>query len=652
MNFKNFYTELKRRNVIKSSLTYLVISWVLIQVITTVLPTFGAPEYIEKTIVFILILGFPIWVIFSWVYELTPTGLQKTQKVSVNASITDQTNSRLNKILIGALGIAIVLLAINIVQGNSSFVKQEDTISINNSDFGKNSIAVLAFADMSPKKDQEYFSDGISEEILNLLAKIPDLKVISRTSSFSYKGKDQDITIIGKELRVKNVLEGSIRKSGNTFRITAQLIDTENGTHIWSETYDRDIEDIFKIQDEIAATVTDKLKVTLLGVELKSKETNTEAYNLYLRAKALYNQAEKDKNEQAIILLRKSLKIDPEFAQSWELLGSAYGKSISHYGLRPSSAFDSVFVMAKKAYKLDPKSANIVSNLAYSYLIYGNYKESKSYSEKALELNENDPSANNMYGLILRNSGELDKAIPYFEKTAQLDPVRIDVFNYNLGTCYQMLEMIPEAIHYYKTIIENKPYDPITLKQLAECMIYTNDKEQMNSYVAKLLKGDNNLFNTDFAGKVSSYLDLNLAMTYFEKAFAHKDFNYLDHYETAFGIAYKYIKEGKVKEANEILNNTYEANVKEYGLDIDDSYLHIIYAQVEAMRGNIDKAIEHVEKMNAYGFTLYRFARLDPFLENIHNHPTFIKVMKDVENRVSKMKNNVIARNLELMKKK
>ena len=651
MNFKNFYSELKRRNVIKASLTYLVIAWVLTQVITTVLPTFGAPEYIEKTIVFILILGFPMWVIFSWVYELTPTGLQKTKQVSENESITHQTNSRLNQILIGALGVAIILLAINIVQGNSLSVKPESKISINTSDFGSNSIAVLAFADMSPDKDQEYFSDGISEEILNLLAKITDLKVISRTSSFSYKGKDQDITIIGKELRVKNVLEGSIRKSGNTFRITAQLIDTENGTHIWSETYDRDIEDIFKIQDEIAATVTDKLKVTLLGVELKSKETNTEAYNLYLQAKALYNQEEKDKNEQAIKLLRKSLKIDSEFAQSWELLGSAYGKSITHYGLRPYAVFDSVFVMAKKAYKLDPNAANIVSNLAYSYLVSGNYKESKAYSEKALQLNENDPSANNMYGLILRNSGEIDKAIPYFEKTSQIDPVRFSVYNYNLGTCYQMLEMIPEAIHYYTKIIERKPNDPITIMQLAQCMVYTNDKEKMNSYIKEILEIEDNLFYTEFAGNVSSFFDIDLAMGYFEKAYAHKDFSHLDHYSSALGMAYQYFKAGKEKEALEILDKTYDANVKKYGLDTDDSFTLWVYAEIEAMRGNIDKAIHHVEKMNEFGFMLYRMARLDPFLENIHEHPTFIKVMKDVEDRVSTMKKNIIARNMELMKK-
>ena len=651
MNFKKFYTELKRRNVIKSSITYLIIAWIITQVVATVLPTFDAPEYIQKTIIFILILGFPIWIIFSWVYELTPSGLQKTEKVDPDNSISDQTNSRLNKILIGGLGIAIVLLAINLVQGNSLQLRQEGAININTSDFGSNSIAVLAFADMSPKKDQEYFSDGISEEILNLLAKIPDLKVISRTSSFAYKGKDQDITKIGEELRVKNVLEGSIRKSGNTFRITAQLINTEDGAHIWSETYDRDFEDIFKIQDEIAATVTDKLKVTLLGVELKSKETNTEAYNLYLQAKALYNQEEKGKNELAINLLRKSLKIDSVFAQSWELLGSAYGKSITHYGLRPYTAFDSVFVMAKKAYKLDPNSAEIVSNLAYSYLVSGNYKESIAYSEKALQLNENDPGANNMYGLIMRNTGKMDKAIPYFEKTEQIDPVRFSVYNYNLGTCYELLEMIPEAIHYYSSIIERKPYDPITLQRLAECMVYTNEKEKMISYVNKLLEGDNNLFNTDFAGSVFRYLDVDLSMSYFEKAFADEDFSSLDHYLTALGIAHKYQKEGKEKEAIEILDKTYDANVKKFGLDVDDSFNHWTYAEIEAMRGNIDKAIEHVEKMNEYGFMLYKLARLDPFLENIHDHPKFIKAMNDVEERISKMRNNVIARNMELMKK-
>ena len=653
MNFKEFYEELKRRNVIKSALTYLVISWIITQVVTTVLPTFGAPEYIQKTFVFILILGFPLWVVFSWVYELTPTGLQKTKNVSSNQSITNQTNSRLNKILLLSLGIAIVLLSINLIQGNSIEL-QKNEISINTKDFGSNSIAVLAFADMSPDKDQEYFSDGISEEILNLLAKIPDLKVISRTSSFSYKGKDQDIKVIGEELQVRNVLEGSIRKAGNTFRITAQLIDTEDGTHVWSETYDRDIEDIFKIQDEIAATVTDKLKVTLLGeAKVASKKTNTEAYNMFLQAKAYINQGNKEKNEQGIKLLKNAIKIDPNFAQAWVLLSTGYSRSISNYGVRPMSYFDSVFIMAKQAIQLDPNSSEAVSNLAYSYLVDGDNINSRLYSEKALQLNKNDAKANNIYGLLLRNSGEVDKAIPYFEKVAQIDPVRVGVFNYNLGTCYQFLEMIPEGVHYYKKILESRGFSAITHQQLAECAVYTNDKEEVLHHIDELIKGDeSNLLNLNRSGMYLSYFkDFEKANTYFEKVYNHPKFTHLDYAESAIGVAYQLIRKGETKKGNRILDETFKVTSDKFGFDTDFWEYCWNYARIEAIRGNTDAAIKHVERMIKGGFLMYRLANMDPYLKGVHDDPRFIKLMNNLESKVSKMRNKVIARNMELMKK-
>lgn len=219
-----------------------------------------------------------------------------TKNVVPEHSITNKTSNRLNYVIIGSLVIAIALLTYSIAsqkqvvsESNLESISEGASESLISNEIvtavaTAKSIAVLAFADMSPEKDQEYFSDGISEEILNLLAKVPDLKVISRTSSFSLKGKGLDIKEIGKKLHVNHVLEGSIRKSGNTFRITAQLINVTTGAHIWSETYDRNMEDIFKIQDEIATKVTQQLRVSLLGIPLTSTTANTEAYKLYLQA--------------------------------------------------------------------------------------------------------------------------------------------------------------------------------------------------------------------------------------------------------------------------------------------------------------------------------------------------------------------------------
>ena len=192
MNFKNYLKELKRRNVIKACLAYLVASWIIIQVISSVLPMIGAPDYVGKLILFLLIICFPFWLIFSWVYEITPEGIKRTVSVKPEESIAPETSNRLNKIIIGGLAIAILLLVYNMYRTPSAVQSETKDIAENSVENDK-SIAVLAFADMSPEKDQEYFSDGISEEILNLLAKISDLKVVSRTSSFSYKGKEQNI---------------------------------------------------------------------------------------------------------------------------------------------------------------------------------------------------------------------------------------------------------------------------------------------------------------------------------------------------------------------------------------------------------------------------------------------------------------------------
>ena len=279
MNFKNYIKELKRRNVIKSALAYVVVSWVTIQVMSIVLPTIEAPAFVMKLLLVVLIMGFPLWIVFAWVYEITPEGIKKTTTINPDESITPETSNRLNKIIIGALGVAIVLLAINLFKGNGAASQTVVEDSVDETTVDDKSIAVLAFADMSPEKDQEYFSDGISEEILNLLAKVPELKVISRTSSFSYKGKDQDVKKIGEELHVGHVLEGSVRKSGNTFRITAQLINTLTGAHIWSETYDHEMQDIFEIQDRIAAVVTNQLKVTLLDKDIFRTKTSIKTTN-------------------------------------------------------------------------------------------------------------------------------------------------------------------------------------------------------------------------------------------------------------------------------------------------------------------------------------------------------------------------------------
>ncbi|MDH3902866.1 MAG: hypothetical protein OES90_06560, partial [Xanthomonadales bacterium] len=271
----SFFAELKRRNVFKVAVAYIIVAWLLLQVSDTLVPALHLPEWFNSGVAFVLIIGFPIAMIFAWAFEMTPEGIKKEKDVDRSQSITNVTSQKLNNVIIGVLVLALVYFAIDkfilapgrTLPGSDQISQQAsdhtaetneksaltpvevtpDSIEANNK-----SIAVLPFVNMSSDPEQEYFSDGLSEELLNLLVKIPELHVAARTSSFSFKGQSIEIPEIASRLNVDHVLEGSVRKSGNQLRITAQLIQADNGYHLWSETYDRQLDNIFQIQDEIA----------------------------------------------------------------------------------------------------------------------------------------------------------------------------------------------------------------------------------------------------------------------------------------------------------------------------------------------------------------------------------------------------------------
>ena len=468
MNFKNYLKELKRRNVIKAALAYLVISWIITQVATTVLPTFEAPAYITKTIIFILAIGFPLWLIFSWVYEITPEGIRKTKSIKPEESITPETSNRLNKIIIGGLGLIIVLLAFNMLGNNQTDENSAIGEELASTDVRDKSIAVLAFVDMSPEKDQEYFSDGISEEILNLLAKIPDLKVISRTSSFSFKGKEVTTEAIGKELQVGHVLEGSVRKSGNTFRITTQLIDVNSGAHVWSETYDQDMEDIFEIQDRIAAVVTKQLKGTLLGDDFKSKKIDPKAYDLYLQASKARQSGTSEATIRAEKIVKQSIAIDSTYAPSWSLLSSIIIGG-NAFGLR--SFKDEVSEGKKAALKaiaLDSTFAYGYVNLAVVNRRDWDFENANFNMKKALDLASENADVLLAATREAEDFGKMDYAISLANKAISIDPLNYGSY-FRLASCYSAKEeyfKAEEALRKYLFMYEDSRWTHNFLAQI------------------------------------------------------------------------------------------------------------------------------------------------------------------------------------------
>jgi TolB-like protein len=260
-----FIEEIKRRNVFKVAVVYIIAGWLTMQVVDVMFPALNIPDWFTSAIAALVIIGFPFALIFAWAFEMTPEGIKLEKDVDRSESITSQTSKKLNGTIIAILAVALGFMLVDkflLTDDASEATGEIAAVDI------KPSIAVLPFVNMSDDKDNEYFSDGLSEELLNLLAKIPALHVAGRTSSFQFKGTNEDLRLIGEKLNVANVLEGSVRQSGTKLRITAQLINADTGYHLWSETYDRELTDVFAIQDEIAANVVSALRLTLLGEDI------------------------------------------------------------------------------------------------------------------------------------------------------------------------------------------------------------------------------------------------------------------------------------------------------------------------------------------------------------------------------------------------
>jgi TolB-like protein len=339
----SFFAELKRRNVFRVGIAYVVFGWLLAQVAEFAFENFGAPEWALRTFVIFLLLGLPLVLFVAWAFEVTPEGIKLEKNVDRSQSITAQTGRKLNRMIIGVLVVAVGFLLLDKFLLSESPPPSGEIVATESQ-----SIAVLPFVNMSD--DADHFADGLSEALLNLLAKMPDLKVAARTSSFAFKGQNQDLRQVGDVLGVKTVLEGSVQRSGERLRVTAQLINVDDGFHIWSESYDRQMADIFDIQDEVASAITDALKLHLTPASDKPTN-NPEAYALYLEALAQLDSF--DRYEDLTDLLDRAIRIDPQFAKAYELKAAVYWNAAGSF-MRSSQAQPLVHEAAMRAYELDP----------------------------------------------------------------------------------------------------------------------------------------------------------------------------------------------------------------------------------------------------------------------------------------------------------
>jgi len=397
----SFFGELKRRNVVKVAVAYAIVGWVLIEVTTTVLPTFEAPAWVLQTITFVIILGFPLAVVLSWIFDLTPEGLERTGPVPVSGRVAKSSERKLDFAIIGALVLALGFVVYNYV------LEDRGAVAVL-----PNSVAVLPFENLSLDPEDAFFASGIHEETLNQLAKLRNLSVISRTSMLRYADSDLSIPEIAEELNVQTVMEGSVRYAADRVRITAQLIDAATDEHLWSEVYERDFADIFAIQSDIAMNIANALEAEFSLEEQESIEKiptrSVAAYELYLQATATGLDG-RIAIDTAHSLLDRAIELDPEFAL-------AYARRAGLYQNR--EAIDD----AQKALSLDPNlpSAHLV--LSLSDVLGWRWSEGRERLERALELAPNAPQVLIQYAWVNAISGQHDEAMRDAQRALALDP--------------------------------------------------------------------------------------------------------------------------------------------------------------------------------------------------------------------------------------
>ena len=449
----HLFQELKRRNVLRAAVLYAGAVWALAQGIAQLSAPFGLPDWITRWFVIAGIIGFPFWLAFAWFYEFTPQGLKRESEIDPDDSIAHNTGRKLNYWITGVLAVAVVLLLTNqfVLHRGVNEVTAAPAIVA-----PPNSIAVLPFTNESADKQQDYFASGIAEDLLNLLTRVQTLRVAARTSSFAFQGKGLGIAEIAAKLHVANVLEGSVRKAGDEVRVSAQLVRAADGYQIWSQSYDRKLDDIFAIQDGIAADVVKQLKVKLLGAAPKARVTDPKAYALYLQARQLGRQFTADAFKSSDALYRQALAIDPRYVQAWNGLAGNFineanvGVLSNEQGLRQGrEAF-------QKALAIDPDYAPAQARLGYLAMDQNDLPAAARYLERALALDPTDLSVLGNSATLLQTLGRLPPAITINEYVLARDPVNPITLK-NLGIYYLLAGRYDEAIAKVHTLLSLSP---------------------------------------------------------------------------------------------------------------------------------------------------------------------------------------------------
>ena len=583
MKSGNFFTELKRRNVYKVAVAYAVAGWALSQGIAQVFPVFDVPNWVIRSIVVLIIIGLPIALVLAWMFEITPQGIKRTETAdAMPGTARRKKHTWIYVVVIGGL-VSIGLFFLGRYSAGSRAVS---TGSISNK-----SIAVLPFDNLSRDPDNAYFAEGVQDEILTRLAKVADLKVISRTSTQHFKSAPENLPEIAKQLGVTNILEGSVQKAAaDQVRVNVQLINAMTDAHVWADTYDRKLTDIFAVESEIAKAVAESLEAKLTGAEkssiAKAPTANPEAYELYLKGRFFWNKRTGDDLRKSIEYLKQAIAKDPGYALAYAALADSYGLLRFYGGASPAESVVPAQAAAKKALELDDSLAEAHASLGLIATEELEVNRAVTELERAIQLNPNYATAHHWLGLALATLRQSDRSIGELKRALELDPLSM-IINADLSIIY----------------------------------LYAHRYDDAEAQARKTLEIDSRSFVAHYYLGAALQLTgrLKEAIPEFQKAVELNN----DPYSIAM-LAQAYARNGQTDEARKLLAHLNEMSKS---AEVPDYALATAYTSL----GEKDRAIEALEHGFAGGNKSYLFLLPgDPFLDDLRGDPRFETLVQKI----------------------
>jgi TolB-like protein/Tfp pilus assembly protein PilF len=587
MNGRNFFAELKRRNVYKVAVAYAVVAWLLIQAASIFFPAFDAPPWVMKIFIIVIIFGFPVALIFSWAFEITPEGIKLESEIAPNKSIARRTGRKIVAVTIALGVVAAGLFVYQLVRSKSTVTPRQSEAA---TAAPNKSIAVLPFDNLSRDPDNAYFCEGVQDEILTRLAKVADLKVISRTSTQHFKSSPENLPEIAKKLGVMHILEGSVQKASDQVRVNVQLINALTDAHLWADTYDRKLTDIFAVESEIAKTIAETLQARLTGSEknslAKTPTTNPEAYELYLKGRFFWNKRNGEDLRKAIDYFNQAIAKDPNYALAYVGLADSYLLFPNYAAVSPVDSIPPARSALKKALALDDSLAEAHASSGLLATTELHLQPAIDELKRAVELKPNYATAHHWLALAWMTVGQFDPAIAEAKRAIELDPLSL-IINADFSWLY----------------ICSRRYDEAEA-QARKTLEIDSRFFLAHYYLGQVLQ---------FTGRSSE------AIAEYQKAFDLTN----DPYPLA-ALGQIYARTGKVEEARKIVTRLDEEAKSRFVAPYS-------MALVLTALGEKAHAIDELERAYREGTGAYLFViKVDPFLDDLRGDPRFDALVRKI----------------------